>query len=157
MDYEQHHQQQKAREQLISSVFRILEADRAEPHAHADAEREYAGEQLALAARDLTRATEALPAGERPVGWNTPDVSAAQAESWAVLLEESNGTYAYGPFDDKDLADSFAAFVTAEVDPARVVPLAEVGPARPGIVWRSALDELLSWREVVALRWKAER
>jgi hypothetical protein len=37
---------------------------------HADAEDEYAGEQLALAARDLVRAVEALPENERPVGWD---------------------------------------------------------------------------------------
>lgn len=43
---------------------------------HADAEDEYAGEQLALAARDLVRAVEAAPESERPVGWN--DTEAVQ-------------------------------------------------------------------------------
>lgn len=38
---------------------------------HSDAAAEYADEQLALAARDLVRAVEALPEGERPIGWDT--------------------------------------------------------------------------------------
>jgi hypothetical protein len=38
---------------------------------HADAEDEYASEQLALAARDLVRAVEAMPEDKRPIGWDT--------------------------------------------------------------------------------------
>jgi hypothetical protein len=34
-----------------------------------DAEQEYAGEQLALAARALVRAVDALPPDQQPVGW----------------------------------------------------------------------------------------
>ncbi len=41
-----------------------------ESDPHADAADEYASEQLALAARDLVRAVEALPENERPVGWD---------------------------------------------------------------------------------------
>lgn len=69
----------------------------------------------------------------------------------AVLLEESNGTYAYGPFDvdDRDVAERLAAFLTAEVDPARVVPVERVGPA---VRWKSALVELLNWHEYVVER-----
>jgi hypothetical protein len=37
---------------------------------HADAAAEYADEQLALAARDLVRAVEALPEDKRPIGWD---------------------------------------------------------------------------------------
>ncbi len=37
----------------------------------AEAEGQYADEQLALAARDLVRAIEALPESQHPVGWNT--------------------------------------------------------------------------------------
>lgn len=59
-----------ARERVIGAVFRFLEADRAEPHANADAEAEYAGELLALAARELAEATDAMPADRQPVGWN---------------------------------------------------------------------------------------
>jgi hypothetical protein len=39
-------------------------------HAHSADEAQYAAEQLALAARELTRATAALPASQRPVGWD---------------------------------------------------------------------------------------
>lgn len=78
----------------------------------------------------------------------TPDVQAAREEGFAVLLDvDGVGAYAYGPFDEEDLAARYAAYLTAEVDPARVVPLAEVGPARPRIVWQSAVAELLNWRE----------
>lgn len=42
-----------------------------ETDPHADAAAEYAGEQLALAARDLVRAVEALPEDKRPIGWDT--------------------------------------------------------------------------------------
>jgi hypothetical protein len=37
---------------------------------HADAESEYADEMLALAARELVHAVEALPEGKRPIGWD---------------------------------------------------------------------------------------
>jgi len=37
---------------------------------HADAASEHADEQLCLAARDLARAIEALPAKDRPIGWD---------------------------------------------------------------------------------------
>lgn len=70
---------------------------------------------------------------------------------WAVLLTESRGDFAYGPFEEKPLATRFADFLTAEVDPARVVPLDEVGPARP-VTWRSPLIELLNWRDFITTR-----
>lgn len=41
--------------------------------------------------------------------------------------------YAWGPFTDKEQADTFADFVTAEIDPAESRPL------------RSPLNELLSY------------
>lgn len=67
---------------------------------------------------------------------------------WAVLLNESNGNYAYGPWADeeKDVADGFAAYLTREVDPARVVPADEVGP---DVTWSSPVAELLSWHDNV--------
>ena len=43
---------------------------------HADAAAEYADEQLALAARELVRAVEALPEGERPIGWDNTEAVA---------------------------------------------------------------------------------
>jgi hypothetical protein len=42
----------------------------ADENPHVDAEAEYSGEVLALAARDLVRAVEALLAGKRPIGWD---------------------------------------------------------------------------------------
>lgn len=42
---------------------------------HADAQAEHASEQLALAARDLVRAVEALPADKRPIGWDVAEVA----------------------------------------------------------------------------------
>jgi hypothetical protein len=42
----------------------------------ADAEDQHAGELLALAARDLVRAVDALPEDRRPIGWGTTEVAA---------------------------------------------------------------------------------
>lgn len=42
---------------------------------YADAEEQYAGELLALAARELVRAVDALPEDARPVGWDLVEVS----------------------------------------------------------------------------------
>jgi hypothetical protein len=58
-----------AREVLLSAALRALSAERGQDDAHYAAELDYSYEQLALAARELTRATDALPAGKRPVGW----------------------------------------------------------------------------------------
>lgn len=57
-----------AREKVLRAALRVLQAERGEPHAHSDDESWYADEQLALAARDLTEATEA--ADTKPVGWS---------------------------------------------------------------------------------------
>ena len=43
---------------------------------HSDAEAEHADELLAIAARDLVRAVEALPENERPVGWDAAEAVA---------------------------------------------------------------------------------
>ena len=65
----------------------------------------------------------------------------------AVLCRSSHGGVAY-PFDEEDqaLAARFAAFLTAEVDPAEVVGFETVGPATQ-VVWRSPIAELLAWYE----------
>jgi hypothetical protein len=65
----------------------------------------------------------------------------------AVLLRSSHGDCAY-PFDDEDrpVAERFAAFLTAEVDPATVVPFEVVGPTA-SVVWLSPIKELLTWYE----------
>jgi hypothetical protein len=60
-----------ARERVIRAVLRVLESEHEErPHAHSAAEAEYAGEQLALAARELAEAVDALPREQQPVGWD---------------------------------------------------------------------------------------
>jgi hypothetical protein len=53
---------------------------------------------------------------------------------YAVVLGRSTGrTYVYGPFTDKEEADAFALFLTAEVDPAHTITL------------NSPVDELLGY------------
>jgi hypothetical protein len=65
----------------------------------------------------------------------------------AVLCRSSHGNVAY-PFDedDQDVAGRFAAFLTAEVDPAEVVPFETVGPDA-SVIWLSPIKELLTWYE----------
>lgn len=65
----------------------------------------------------------------------------------AVLIRSSHGNIAY-PFDaeDRPVAERFATFLTAEIDPAEVVPFEKVGPAAL-VVWQSPLTELLGWYE----------
>lgn len=63
-----------AREELVRSVLRYLSAEHGDPgDPHHAAELEYSEEQVALAARDLTRATDDLPADEQPIGWGGGD------------------------------------------------------------------------------------
>lgn len=57
---------------------------------------------------------------------------------WAVRLK-SDAKHAYGPFTSGDEATGFAEFLSAEVDPAEVLPLL------------SPVGELLSWRKAMAL------
>jgi hypothetical protein len=59
---------------LINAVLRTIQADHysRENDPHLDAEREYAAEQLALAARELVRAVDALSEKGQPVGWSEP-------------------------------------------------------------------------------------
>ena len=65
------------------------------------------------------------------------------AGQWVVLLPGGSAGYAYGPFDDEGLAERFCDFVTAEVDPAFVVPVDKLGA---DVEWRSPVAELLAWR-----------
>lgn len=54
---------------------------------------------------------------------------------FAVLLKvDGDRTAVYGPFDDPNRAQEFCRFVQAEIDPARVVVLAD------------PLAEMLAWR-----------
>lgn len=52
---------------------------------------------------------------------------------WVVRLNEAHGKFMYGPFDDEAEASRFASYLSAEVDPAEVLPL------------RSPTAELLSF------------
>jgi hypothetical protein len=62
-----------AKERLIRAALRVLAAEhQPDEYPWADAEAEHADEVLALAARDLARATDNLPEGERPIGWDAP-------------------------------------------------------------------------------------
>ena len=64
-------------EDVIKAALRVISATHysraSDPYA--DAEHEYAGEQLALAARALVQAVDRKPADEQPIGWN-PDAHA---------------------------------------------------------------------------------
>jgi hypothetical protein len=61
----------EAKDRLLRASLRCLSAQFAEESADAAADAEYADDELALAARDLTAATEALPVGHRPAGWTS--------------------------------------------------------------------------------------
>ncbi|GAA0495164.1 hypothetical protein Ade02nite_19110 [Paractinoplanes deccanensis] len=68
----------EAQERLETAALRSITAHHySNPtHAHFSDEAQYADEQLALAARDLVRAVEALPAERRPVGWDAEEAAA---------------------------------------------------------------------------------
>lgn len=57
---------------LIKAALRVISATHySRPEdPHGDAEHEYAGEQLALAARALVQAVDRKPADDQPIGWN---------------------------------------------------------------------------------------
>ncbi len=58
-------------ERVLTAALRVLSAERAlgSSNPDADAQHEYASEQLALAARALTHATNALSPERQPAGW----------------------------------------------------------------------------------------
>jgi hypothetical protein len=89
---------------LINAALRTIQADHysREDDPHWDAEREYAAEQLALAAGELVRAVGVLPEGGRPIGWNEPtteEAAALQAELRRLRAVE-RAAYVYA--DDLD-------------------------------------------------------
>lgn len=63
--------------------------------------------------------------------------------TWIVRLTDQGCEY--GPFTDRQTADGFAAFLTAEVDPAEVLP---DGPNPIGLM--DPVRELLAWRDLIA-------
>lgn len=74
-------------DRLIRAALRSLAADNYpnENDPHADAESEYASEQLALAARELARAVDQLPEEQQPIGWDKatePKPAAPVAALW---------------------------------------------------------------------------
>lgn len=55
---------------------------------------------------------------------------------FAVTIPGEKGhVYVYGPFDDANVAKSFADFASLEIDPARVVVLAD--PVAEMLAWRA--------------------
>lgn len=66
------HESIVARGELILAALRVLSAERRDGAERGSAdELDYAEDQLALAARQLVNATDALPADQRPVGWTS--------------------------------------------------------------------------------------
>jgi hypothetical protein len=67
----------EAQDRLTAAVLRSISAVHAletDPHAHADADCEYAAEQVALAARALVDAVDRLEPYQQPLGWpQVPD------------------------------------------------------------------------------------
>lgn len=59
-----------AQERVIRQALRVLSAEREDSHAHHHDDLALAGEQLALAARDLVRAVDALPGDDQPASWD---------------------------------------------------------------------------------------
>jgi hypothetical protein len=61
----------QASRRVTVAALRLLAAELEEQeHAHSADEAQYAQELLALAARELTRAVDALPRSQQPVGWH---------------------------------------------------------------------------------------
>jgi hypothetical protein len=61
---------------------------------------------------------------------------------WVVVLGSHlpyHQSACWGPFSDQATAEQFAAYVTAEIDPAQVIRAAD------------PVSELLNWREHIAL------
>lgn len=58
-----------ARHEMLAAALRVIAGEYTPPHAHSADEAQYADERLALAARDLVRATDLLERDHQPVGW----------------------------------------------------------------------------------------
>jgi hypothetical protein len=74
---------------LLGAALRVMSADflADDSDPNADASSEYAGEQFALAARDLAAAVDTLDFDSQPVGWRKDEITATQPEAsraWAV-------------------------------------------------------------------------
>lgn len=80
----------EARRQIAAAVLRLMTSELdEEQHGHSADEQQYAEELVALAARELVRATDALPEGQKPVGWtDTPPGYAGVLETKTGLAAE---------------------------------------------------------------------
>lgn len=66
-----------AHDALIRVALRVVAVDHYDvASSHADADSEHASEKLALAARALVRAVDALPEADQPIGWPAPTADA---------------------------------------------------------------------------------
>jgi hypothetical protein len=91
-----------ATRRVLQAVLHALSHDYdGTPEAYSDDDAQYAAEQVALAARGLMEAVDALPAAARPAGWNPrrrkrqlPSVLAAAAEG----LREAWGMGRYNAY-----------------------------------------------------------
>lgn len=72
-----------AHDNLIRTALRAIATDHYGDDAspYADADSEHASEKLALAARALVRAVDALPEDQQPIGWAEPAVPAGAEET----------------------------------------------------------------------------
>jgi hypothetical protein len=110
--------------------------------------------------RALVNATVGgLPNGRYDMRWTGTNLETRPAEdtttaaqSFGVVFDrpDPDAVYAWGPFSDRDLAQRFCEFVSAEIDPAKVLPWEEARAlAGPRVL--DPMRELLAWRENVAL------
>ena len=135
----------------------------AEPHADADAEAEYAGELVALAARELTRQVDGLPHDQQPTGWLTDDApSEAMLPAPSALLAPGGRFEEIAFFGHQD----HPGYVTEAIDhggnavyridlPEKIWggnPLAEIEYAASAKFSRKPVTE-----ESVRAQWEAER
>jgi hypothetical protein len=109
---------------LITSALRVIHADHYNDPAnpYEDAEREYAAEQLALAARSLTTAVSGMPPADQPLGWHPTtgtvrhvyldteflrnDLTPRGLVSIALTDDDNNDYYAVNyAMDDKSVHD----------------------------------------------------
>ena len=65
---------------VLNSILAGEYGEESDPHYAAAAE--HADEEVALAARDLVRAVDALPLAEQPVGWAEPAGPARQVRMY---------------------------------------------------------------------------
>lgn len=131
---------------LVNAVLRNIHADHYSNEAdpNLDAEQQYSAERVALAARDLVRAVDALPADSRPIGWDqAPQAVEALPPSLAgarvrIVIEDTVESC-----DSGDLRATRGASVQGLEQPgAATVHVLDPG-WRPGGVVHDGRDELV--------------